>query len=104
MAAHPSAERMSLVSLPSNAACRGGTAAATRGQTTPMLQPTNAPAIAAHLRLAMDPPNPARQPSLAIPARPLGAIPPRPPSRIANDPKLAKPVSANVTTAWVLAV
>ncbi len=51
-------------------------------------------ATQAVMKLASEPERIARRPRLATSARRPGARPPRPPSRIASEPKFAKPQSA----------
>ena len=53
------------------------------------------PAIAALSRLASVPARIARKPNFAISGRRDGASPPNPPSKIANEERLANPQSAN---------
>src|SRR5690625_2942045 len=62
-------------------------------------QPISMPTIVALIKFARVPASTARTPSWAMSPRRLGAIPPRPPSRMAIEPKLANPVRAKVTTA-----
>lgn len=67
-------------------------------------KPINKPAMVALIKLASDPAITALMPRRAISPRRLGAIPPKPPIKIAIELKFAKPHNANVMIALVLSV